>query len=199
MADQQCREKLIDAALDLCMRRGYDATTVEQIAAAAGVTPDTFGRYFANKDGVVLSVAEDILHGAAAALAGVPPNTNPLEALLIAHTKILEAITNGVGVITRERLRMMAHILTASPHLQKQTDALARLVLTVALAEHMGVGLDDRRVRLPVTLWRAVIAVAGNMDLGGASADPCQDGRVPEAMVGRLNDTFTHLTALAVP
>jgi AcrR family transcriptional regulator len=121
MADQQCREKLIDVALDLCMRRGYHATTVEQIAAAAGVTPDTFGRYFASKEAVILSVNEDILHAAAAALEGVPPNTNPLEALLIAHSKNLEAITNGVGVITRERLRMMAHILHHHICKSKQT------------------------------------------------------------------------------
>ena len=38
MAEKHDREKLIDVALDLCIRQGYEATTIDQIAAAVGVT-----------------------------------------------------------------------------------------------------------------------------------------------------------------
>ena len=49
------RERILDAALDLFERHGYDATTTAQIAAAAGVTPMTFFRHFPTKESVLVS------------------------------------------------------------------------------------------------------------------------------------------------
>ena len=47
---QRTRAMLIDAAVGLSLERGYNETTVEQIAAIADVSPRTFSRYFATKD-----------------------------------------------------------------------------------------------------------------------------------------------------
>jgi AcrR family transcriptional regulator len=56
------RAILIDAAMDLCLRNGYENTTVEQIAAAADVSPRTFSRYFATKDAAFMTLIEDYAH-----------------------------------------------------------------------------------------------------------------------------------------
>jgi AcrR family transcriptional regulator len=55
------RDRIRASALRLFGEQGYDATTVEQIAAAAGVSHMTFFRYFPAKEDVVLSDGYDPL------------------------------------------------------------------------------------------------------------------------------------------
>ncbi len=47
------RQALIHAAIELFTTQGYDATTIEQISAAAGVAPRTFFHHFATKDDIL--------------------------------------------------------------------------------------------------------------------------------------------------
>jgi len=75
------REAIIDAALDLFARQGFEATTVEDIAAAADVSPRTFFRYFESK--VDLVMARNEAHGdkIGPLIAARPASEGPLEAL----------------------------------------------------------------------------------------------------------------------
>jgi AcrR family transcriptional regulator len=66
----ETRDRIRASALRLFGEQGYDATTVEQIAAGAGVSHMTFFRYFPAKEDVVLSDSYDPL--IAEALAGTP-------------------------------------------------------------------------------------------------------------------------------
>lgn len=68
-------DRLRAAALRLFGQQGYDATTVEQIAAAAGVSHMTFFRYFPTKEDVALSDSYDDL---IVSLIGRAPATQPL-------------------------------------------------------------------------------------------------------------------------
>jgi AcrR family transcriptional regulator len=50
---QSALEEIVDVALDLFVRNGFEATTVESIAAKAGCSPRTFYRYFGSKEDVM--------------------------------------------------------------------------------------------------------------------------------------------------
>jgi AcrR family transcriptional regulator len=191
VAVQDCRERLIDATLSLGTRSGYEATTVDQIAAAADVTPPDFARYFASKDEVLMSIVESLLHATAAALRHVDASAGPEQALLIATTKVVTAIVDGRGVITRDRMLAMAQIVTANSDLRQQASFARKRVLAQALADRLGVAAKDRRVRQAVTMWSAI---AAGTYLGRRSIadhyDPRQDDQLLDRGIAELVANF---------
>ena len=62
------RSAVVDATMELAATHAYARLTVAEIAAAAGMAPSDFFRYFPGKDAVVLSVLQDLLAAAAAHL-----------------------------------------------------------------------------------------------------------------------------------
>lgn len=106
------RQRLQDEALRLFVERGYDATTVEQIAAAAGVSHMTFFRYFSTKEDVVLSDSYDPL--LVAAIQSRPSTEAPV-------TRIHTAIREGLGAIypmIREPLLVRTRLALRTPALR---------------------------------------------------------------------------------
>jgi AcrR family transcriptional regulator len=117
------RERLIDATLELCAAFGYEATTVDQIAAAANVAPDHFVDYFESKDAVLMAVLDDAQQAIAAAFAHVGSGINPEQALLTAIVEDLAVISDGCGVATAERLAALAQTVRAHADLDKHASA----------------------------------------------------------------------------
>jgi AcrR family transcriptional regulator len=189
-----CREQLVDTTLELCMSQGYDATTVDQIAAAADVTPADFERHFATKDAAIMSVVDDMLQATAAALHDVRADVDPEHALLIATIELLGAIIDGRGVITRDRMLAMGRVVTSTSYLQQQASAIRKRVLTQALAGRMGFDSQDRRVQRAATMWSAIAAGAyiGQLHMP-PNYDPRQDDWLSERMVANLSDTFAEV------
>lgn len=74
-------DELSRAALQLLARTGFDAVTVDEIAAVAGVSKRTFFRYFASKEDVVIQFLAEMGTGMRAELAGRPADEPPSEAL----------------------------------------------------------------------------------------------------------------------
>jgi AcrR family transcriptional regulator len=63
-AARQRRGNILDAALELMQERGYAATTIADIASAAGVSPETIYKSFGGKTGVVRALFHRALKGA---------------------------------------------------------------------------------------------------------------------------------------
>ncbi len=105
------REAIIDAALELFGRKGFDATTIEDIAAAADVSPRTFFRYFDSK--VDLVMAHNEAHGdkIAPLIAARPASEGPLEALRqVMHQMLLEHLADP-SVVREFQVMMSAPTL----------------------------------------------------------------------------------------
>src|ERR1700728_4989433 len=80
------RASLREHALRLFREKGYQATTVEQIAAAAEVSPSTFFRYFPTKEDLVLQ--DDMDTRMFAALEQQPPGLSPIAAVRAATRQV---------------------------------------------------------------------------------------------------------------
>ncbi|WP_162605190.1 TetR/AcrR family transcriptional regulator [Geomonas oryzae] len=80
---EQTREKIFRAALKLFAERGFNATTIEAITAAADVGKGTFFNYFENKESVLLDYRELQMERVAAFVAANRASDRPLAPLLL--------------------------------------------------------------------------------------------------------------------
>jgi AcrR family transcriptional regulator len=158
---QRTREMLIDAALQLCDRQGYDRTTVDQIAAVADVSPRTFSRYFATKDAVILALIDEMSSTIAAELGRQPSEVSALDALMGATIDMIRGSTTAPpDGFTLDRLKTISRIISSSSALRMAASTFREQAVTRGLAARMGVGLDDRKLRLVVAVWVAILMTA---------------------------------------
>lgn len=181
---QRTRATLIDAALDLCLRQGYEHTTVDQIAAQAEVSARTFSRYFATKEAVFLTLIEDLADEVAVEIAQLPRHLGPVEALRAAHVEVLTRVEGEtVGRLTKDRIVLMLRIINGSDVLQQGAFEFKHPKVIALLADRMEVPVDDRRLLLGVSVFSTIIVAAC-----GDLVRDTEHGRLgPLLMVERLN------------
>jgi AcrR family transcriptional regulator len=185
---------LIDAAMDLCLRQGYENTTVDQIAAAADVSPRTFSRYFATKDAVFLTLIDDYSHEVAIELETVPADVGPLEAMRQAHVAVLTRVAKRqVGRMTTERIILMLRVINASDTLRQAAVEFKHDMTEVVVAKRMGVNVEDRSRRLVGAVFSSTIVTACG-DLIG-DTDTFRLG--PLVMVERINEAFAQVAQMS--
>jgi AcrR family transcriptional regulator len=185
------RERVIEAALELFARQGYDATTVEQVAAKAGMSLDDLTRYFATTEAVLMSIVDAISEATAVALTDIDNDVDPEHALLSASTAALTAVAEGRGAVSLDRLFAMARIVTSTRNLQRTVSATRKRVITQPLADWMGVDPTDRRLQHALTMWSAVTASAYITVLGTPDGyESGRDNNVRQRMVTNLSQSF---------
>jgi AcrR family transcriptional regulator len=143
-------------ALRLFREQGYQTTTVEQIAAAADISPSTFFRYFPTKEAVVLQDEYDPM--IIEAFKSVPPDLSPIAALRRAIGQVFSQLPEE----SLERVRDRTELIRTVPELRAaMLEEFARNVQMIAelVAERVGRRPDDLAVRtLAGALVGAVMA-----------------------------------------
>jgi AcrR family transcriptional regulator len=189
---QRTRAMLIDAAVELCERQGFDRTTVDQIAAIADVSPRTFSRYFATKDAIALALIDEVLERTALELARQPHDISHFDALLRSHILMANATKRAPsGELSAERLMCIVRIIVSSPALRQAVLEFRANAIDVELAKRMGAGLDDRRLQLMSSVWGSIIMTALS-DLGRAGPDWSRLSI--DDVIARVELTYTEFT-----
>ncbi|MGH3676581.1 MAG: TetR/AcrR family transcriptional regulator [Mycobacterium sp.] len=190
---QRTRATLIDAAIELYERQGFERTTVDQIAAIADVSPRTFSRYFATKEAVCLALVDDAVELAAVELSRQPAGLHHLVALCRSYVAMYRNTqTARFGELTAPRLICIIRIIMSSPTLRQAATEFRPHAVNVELAKRMGVGLGDRELRLVATVWVSIVKAA-LADLGPAT--DWQSIGIDD-LVSRLEATFAQFTNL---
>lgn len=139
------RASLREHALRLFREQGYDKTTVEQIAAAAEVSPSTFFRYFPTKEDVVLQ--DDMDERVLAAFDRQPPELAPLAAIRAAMRETWNSFTPAEW----EQIAQGAQLSMEVPEIRARSmNEFARTInaIAAALARRTGRQPGDIRVRV---------------------------------------------------
>ena len=173
---QQTRERLSRAATALFLERGFEATTLDDIAAAADVSRRSFFHYFASKEDVVFAWQEESTAALIAAVAARP-----------ADESMLAAAENGICAIARQietdEAIAMARLKRDNPALQAR-DQVKYEKLERALAQALRKRAGHKAQKLHAGLV-AMIAT-GAMRIGGElwAAEGAREK--PEALVKRM-------------
>ncbi len=138
------RASLREHALRLFREQGYQATTVEQIAAAAEVSPSTFFRYFPTKEDLVLQ--DDMDTRMIEAFGQQPPGLSPIAAVRAATRQVLSSYAGTELDVIRETTRLT---MTVPEIRARAMDEFARTITVVAdaVGKRAGRAPDDLAVR----------------------------------------------------
>jgi AcrR family transcriptional regulator len=166
------RDAIVEAALDLFERQGYEATTVEEIAEAAEISPRTFFRYFDSKLDVVMpsKQREEHEHGFEEMLSARAADEGLVTAIHhIFRDEVATMLAEDPLFLRQFRLTMRTPSLRtrAFDHFQEHQDEFRRL-----FAGELGVDDDHlqahlRAAAVGTTVWTVVdrwVAEGGETD-----------------------------------
>ncbi len=175
--------RLQEAALSLYAERGFDATTVAEIAERAGLTKRTFFRYFADQREVLFRGANELREMFVEAAAAAPASATPIEAALAAGL-------GAAGEMFAERqelARRRQAIIAANPELQER-----ELIKLSSMAEAIAGALRDRGV----SDLAAILAAQTAMTIFGVAFARWVDQPDPNALPRLISEALEELQAL---
>ena len=149
------RAELEQVAFGLFAAHGFDATTVDEIAAAAGIGRRTFFRYFPSKNDVPWGAFEDELERMRVRLKACPPQTPLMDAIRLALIDFNRVAPAQVP-LHRRRMELILRVPTLLAHSTLRFTAW-RAVIAEFTAERTGCRPDDLA---PQAIAHAVLGVS---------------------------------------
>jgi AcrR family transcriptional regulator len=174
------RQALVDAATELFTRRGYEETTVADIAAAADIGTRTFFSYFASKEELLFPEGDVRVRAALDAIAARRATDRPADVLLRALSDAATASPDLVGPLAGLRLRLVRTVPAVRGRgLQIQHDAQREI------ARHLHAAFPDEldAVSAAALVGAFVGAVGAALEVLLADAGPEPD---PQQLRTRL-------------
>lgn len=113
---RQTLQRITDAGLSLFIEKGYEATTLDEIAARAGISRRTFFYYFKSKDEILLSAQAGMGEMIVVALRNAPRDKRPLEA-------VRDAVIEVCAPFPTDEIVALDRLMRASPAVQARKQA----------------------------------------------------------------------------
>ncbi|MVU77643.1 TetR family transcriptional regulator [Nocardia sp. ET3-3] len=181
------RREVALAAAHLFIENGYGTTTVEDIAAAAGMGLRTFYRYFAGKEDVLAPLLAIGTQAWADELAACAPDLPLREALSVSY-RTATTRTLTAEAIPESRLRPLVRAATQLPALRAtwlrvQQDCEAQLIPIIAARTSRSA--DDLDVALTAAMANAAVRLA--TELWAATDEPGSAADVVDTCLSRLS------------
>lgn len=190
------RDAIGGAAFRLAAQRGLDDITVEDIAAAANVSPRTFNNYFSSKLEAISALGIDRAVRIGAAVCERPASEPLWEAITAAVLEHYDTVQSPQGEWKESMRRVLLSPAMRGEYLK--TSAAMQRALAAGIAERAG--LDPDRDMLPVVLASAVNTAAQAAIRRWFAADPPVPLRplVREAL-GQVAAAFTDAARAVQP
>lgn len=148
---QKTKEAIHRVAMRLFQKRGYEETTIEQIAAAAEISPSTFFNYFPSKEDVVML---DLYDPMAIAMIKERPKSEPLNVTFRRVLEGLDAVFERDRELVLARGRLMMDVPELRARLLDELERTQAFIVEL-LAERTGRKPHDFELRVTA---RIVIA-----------------------------------------
>lgn len=166
---QQTREALARAGIELFVQRGYDATTLAEIAEAAGVSTRTIFAYFPSKEDILFASFQTMREALARALSERPGGKDALttlrEFICFGHTKT---------ELDRKLEQIIGSNETLRSHKRARISQLQDL-LAAAIADDLGARPDDFRAQVAAASLTAAFEVLEQRDRGSSASYTTED------------------------
>ncbi|MDQ0376515.1 TetR/AcrR family transcriptional regulator [Amycolatopsis thermophila] len=135
------RAEIVDAAMSLFLSQGFEATTIEEIARAAGISRRSYFRYFANKDEALAEALASIGQTIAQALTERPKEEAPWDALRFAFDPLVEQAS------AQPNAEALAKLMLERPCLQQGKNTAWLAEITAVLAQRLPADEGSLRAR----------------------------------------------------
>jgi AcrR family transcriptional regulator len=152
--EPDARGRLTQAAFSLYSERGFESTTVAEIAERAGLTERTFFRHFADKREVLFAGAAEFVSVVTDAVAAAPSSLAPIEAVAAGFDAV------GPRLLYVEAARERQRIISANPDLQERELSKQASLSTAIAGALQGRGLDPAAASLTAEIGIAIFRVA---------------------------------------
>jgi AcrR family transcriptional regulator len=164
------RGRLEQAALELYTERGFDQTTVAEIAQRAGLTERTFFRHYADKREVLFWGQDALIELVTKHIAAAPDSASPMDAVGAALRAVGEMFAGR-----REHARRRQAVIDANPGLQER-ELIKLSSLAAAMAGALGRrGVAEPAAKLTAETTVAVFKVAFDRWISAAKASDLAD------------------------
>lgn len=173
---RQTREHIAEVALRLFLENGYDATSLDHIAAAAGISRRTIFAYFKSKDDIVLTLQAAAWDAMLSELLTVSPEIPPLEA-------ICSQLVRYLAPYESEQVRASDRLMRASETLKARKQAAYAAQEEALFATLCQIWPDpDQRLRLRLVAMVSLGALRLALESWGAD----QHGRTAASFLEEL-------------